>query len=449
MRAVRSVGVRGGGRGWLRAGSAASAPVRVGGWLAGARGRFGRRVPAWMRGRELGRLRLRGLRRGLRLRLLAVVLGGLVVGVLSGCANGAYWAEPGGLGGGSGGSGGSGSASSAAPSPDDDSGSATPGAGPDAGGATGASVDCDPAGATLVSTADELTRALRDAVAGDRIVLADGRYDGTFTATARGTGSAPITLCGSADAVLDGGSTDSGYTLHLDGASRWIVAGLTVTGGQKGVMLDASSHNELRSLTVSGVGDEGVHFRSGSSDNLLADSVIERTGLREPRFGEGVYIGSARSNWCDLTDCDPDASDRNRVTRTTISGTTAEPIDVKEGTTGGELTGNVLDGSALTEADSLIDVKGSDWVVSGNRGTASPGDGAQVHVIDGLGGAGNVFTANRFAIGTDGVAVRLVGDARTAATPSGTRNEVGCDNVASLAGIDAPHALSNVACTPR
>ncbi|WP_368497091.1 hypothetical protein [Herbiconiux sp. A18JL235] len=372
------------------------------------------------------------------------------MGLLSGCANGAYWAEPGGYGGGPsgpGGTGGSGSASSAAPSPGADSGSAAPGSGQGAGGSSGASVDCDPTGAIVVSTADELVEALRDASAGDRIVLADGRFAGTFTASAQGTADDPITLCGSADAVLDGGSTDTGYTLHLDDASRWVVAGFTVTGGQKGVMLDGSSHNELRSLTVSGTGDEAVHFRSGSSDNVLADSVIDRTGLREPRFGEGVYIGSARSNWCDLTDCEPDASDRNRVTGTTVSGTTAEPIDVKEGTTGGELSGNVLDGSSVTDADSLIDVKGSGWVVSDNRGTAAPGDGAQVHVIDGLGGAGTVFTANRFAVPAGGVAVRLVGDARTAATASGARNRVGCDNVAEIDGVDEPDAVSNVACT--
>ncbi len=374
----------------------------------------------------------------------SVGVAALIVGVLAGCANGAYWAEPGGFGGGSGGPGAS-SSSSSSSSPDP----AASGDGPGVGGPATASVDCDPGGATLVSTADELTSALRDAAAGDRIVLADGRYEGGFTATARGTASAPITLCGSSAAVLDGGSTDSGYTLHLDGAAHWVVAGFTVTGGQKGVMLDGASHNELRSLTVSGTGDEAVHFRSGSSDNVLADSVIERTGLREPRFGEGVYIGSARSNWCDLTDCAPDASDRNRVTRTTISGTTAEPIDVKEGTAGGELTGNVLDGSTVTEADSLIDVKGSGWVISGNRGAASPVDGAQVHVIDGLGGAGNVFTANRFAVAADGVAVRLVGDARTASTASGARNEVACDNVAQLDGVDAPAALSNAPCTTR
>ena len=119
--------------------------------------------------------------------------------------------------------------------------------------------------------------------------------------------------CGSAAAVLDGGGTRSGYVLHLDGAEHWVVQGLTVRHGQKGVMVDASRDVVLRGLTVHTIGDEAVHLRRGTTDSLVERNLISDTGLREPRFGEGVYVGSAHSNWCDLTDCDPDLSDRNVV----------------------------------------------------------------------------------------------------------------------------------------
>ncbi|WP_440709979.1 right-handed parallel beta-helix repeat-containing protein [Herbiconiux sp. YIM B11900] len=294
---------------------------------------------------------------------------------------------------------------------------------------------------TAVGTSAELQNALDSATAGDVLVLTDGRYEGSFTIRSQGSPDEPITLCGGPGAVLDGGPVDSGYTLHLDGASNWRLEGFSVIGGQKGVMLDASSHNELTGLAVSAVGDEGVHLRTGSSDNLLAGVSVSNTGLRRPDFGEGVYIGSAESNWCDLTACAPDASDHNRLVGATISGTTAEAIDVKEGTTGGELSGNTLDGAAITEADSLIDVKGTGWRITGNTGTAAPGDGAQVHVIVEGSGSANVFSANTFAVAADGYGVQLAGDARSAG------NTVSCDNVATVDGVAEPAFVTNIACT--
>jgi hypothetical protein len=262
----------------------------------------------------------------------------------------------------------------------------------------------------------DLEAALAAAEPGGVIVLAPGRYDAPLTITRSGTADAPITLCGPPDAVIAGPSTESGYTLHLDGASHWLLQGFAVEGGQKGVMLDGASGNVLTGIRVSSTGDEAVHLRAGSSDNRLEGLVIETTGLRTPEFGEGVYIGSAESNWCDISDCGPDRSDRNVVVDSTITGTTAEAIDVKEGTTGGELRGNALDGSAATAVDSL-------------------------HVIVDGWGAGNRFEANRFAVAADGYGVLLEGTARSAG------NVVLCDNVASVDGVPSSSFVTNVTCS--
>lgn len=293
---------------------------------------------------------------------------------------------------------------------------------------------------TGVASADQLSAALEVAAPGETIVLADGTYSGRFTISRSGTSDAPITVCGGAGAVLDGGATDHGYTLHLDGASFWVLDGFTVSGGQKGVMLDASSSNELTGLTISGTGDEALHLRAGSSDNVVEGVTISGTGLREPEFGEGIYVGTAESNWCEISGCDPDASDRNRLVGNTISATTAEGVDVKEGTTGGEIRDNQLDGAGTTAADSLIDVKGSGWLVSGNTGTSAPIDGAQVHVILPGWGASNTFSANSFSVASDGYAVLLEGAARNAA------NVVACDNIATVGGAPMPAFITNGSC---
>lgn len=289
-----------------------------------------------------------------------------------------------------------------------------------------------------VTTAAELQTALAAAQPGDVIGLADGTYAGNFTATAKGTDVSPIFLCGSARAVLDAGGIKEQYVLHLNGAAYWRVVGITVRNGQKGVMADAVQDTVLQGLTVELTGDEAVHFRRGSSDNIIRDSTIRDTGHRRAKFGEGIYLGTATSNWCTISDCQPDRSDRNQVIGNTITQTTAESVDLKEGTSDGVVFGNTFDGGALTGADSWLDAKGNRYLVADNEGVHTPVDGFQTHdVADGWGRA-NTFTANR---GTDlatasdeGVLIGLHPDRETV---------LGCDNrvlddSAPLTNVDGP-----------
>jgi hypothetical protein len=294
---------------------------------------------------------------------------------------------------------------------------------------------CDGANVVDVADAHGLQQALDHAGPGQVVRLADGRYEGAFVASADAPADAPIQLCGGREAILDGGAIDGGYTLHLSGASHWVVWGFTVTGGQKGVMVDAGVGNRIESLLVTSMGDEAIHLRTNSTDNAVVGNSIRDTGLRTPRYGEGIYVGTAESNWCQLTDCEPDRSDRNLVEANDIAGTTAEAVDIKEGTSDGVLRGNVFDGSAMAESDSWVDVKGNDWTIEGNTGTSSPGDGFQVHeVVDGW-GRGTVFRANS-ANDVPGLAINVAG-------PSTIRNDttVTCDN------DDGDDGRSNVTCS--
>lgn len=293
-----------------------------------------------------------------------------------------------------------------------------------------------------VRTSSELSSALSTARPGDVIELADGTYSGRFVASAPGTATAPITLKGSRRAVLDGGSYSSGYALHLNGANHWRLTGFTVRGGQKGVVLDRSSSTVMSGLDVGSVGMEAVHFRTASSDNRLENSLVHHTGLYEPGYGEGVYLGSATSNWAKYgSNGGPDRSDRNVVSGNQIYAITAENIDVKEGTTGGVISGNRFDGAGMTGdhfADSWIDVKGNGYRVTGNTGTTSRLDGIQTHVqLDGW-GRNNVFSANVLNVGASGYGINIYrGD-------TSTGNVVRCDNVA----VGAAAGVANVKCTP-
>ncbi|PZQ92107.1 MAG: hypothetical protein DI534_01855 [Leifsonia xyli] len=286
-----------------------------------------------------------------------------------------------------------------------------------------------------VDSAEALQQALDDAAPGRTIALADGVYAGQFVATVSGTKDAPITLCGGTGAVLDGGGTGKGYVLHLDGAQYWRLTGFTVQNGQKGVMADGTVGSEIRGLTVTMIGDEGIHLRNFSTDNVVADNTVSQTGLRKPKFGEGIYIGTAESNWCDISGCKPDLSDRNVIENNTISATTAESVDIKEGTSNGVLRGNSFNGAGIdtSGADSWVDVKGNGWLIEGNTGVDSPQDGFQTHeILDGW-GTGNTFRGNTAAVNGPGFGFSL--------TPV-RDNVVTCDNTATGAG----EGLANVSC---
>lgn len=297
-----------------------------------------------------------------------------------------------------------------------------------------ATVRCGGPQTQEVSTAEALRAALAQARPGAVIRLRDGSYPGRFVITSPATAQQPSILCGSRAAVLDGGSIEAGYTLHLLGADHWQLSGFTIRGGQKGLVLDNTRGALIEGLLVRDVGDEAIHLRTHSSANLVQYNTIRGTGGNERKFGEGIYIGSAESNWCTYTNCEPDRSDRNVIQGNDIADTTAENIDVKEGTTGGIIRGNTLSGAATTAAQSWVNVKGNDWLIADNTGTDAPEDGFQTHtILDGW-GERNTFQNNTANVNAPGYAIHI--------TRKGLGNVVSCTNRARNAGS----GLSNVPC---
>jgi hypothetical protein len=101
-------------------------------------------------------------------------------------------------------------------------------------------------------------------------------------------------------------------------------------------MADRASHNILQDIAVHHIGHEGIHLRSFSTGNLVQGNLVHDTGLRKAKYGEGVYVGSAHSNWCEHSGCKPDRSDNNRILGNQIGpDVTAEGVDLKEGTSSG------------------------------------------------------------------------------------------------------------------
>lgn len=225
-----------------------------------------------------------------------------------------------------------------------------------------------------VSTSEELSLAMQKANPGDVIRLASGTYDYTeigsqkFSSAAEGTADAPITLT-AADAenppLITGKNTENGYIIHITG-DYWILENLNITTSQKGIVLDNSNYSVIRNCEVHNTGAEAIAIRDGSSYCTVKDSYIHDTGLVTSGYGEGVYIGSAKSTSGYDYKCD-----YNAVDGCTFKNVAAEHVDVKEYTTGTEIKNCTFYGDGMTGANyagSFVDIAGNNVNVHDNTG---------------------------------------------------------------------------------
>lgn len=226
----------------------------------------------------------------------------------------------------------------------------------------------------LVTDASGLAQAMTQAQAGDVIRLAPGEYAVSaagvqkFSGNADGTKQQPITLK-AADPVdpptLIGLGTSSGYGVHITG-DHWVLEQLRIRSVQKGIVLDNANNAVIRGCEISETGAEAIAIRDGSSYCLVQGCSIHDTGLVTPGYGEGVYIGSAVSTTGFDHKCD-----YNRVDACVFRNVAAEHVDVKEYTTGTEISGCTFYGDGMTGANyagSFLDIAGNDCYVHDNIG---------------------------------------------------------------------------------
>lgn len=273
-------------------------------------------------------------------------------------------------------------------------------------------------------------------------MLAPGTYTlskGQFEASSSGTAQAPITLTGPKSAVLTTGKTSNGgYGLHVSG-SHWVLQGFSVSEAKKGIVLDGSVGTVVDAVDVGNIGQEGIHFRSNSTGGVVRNSNVHDTGVSTLAYGEGIYVGSAVSNWATYTAGEPDRSDGIVIIGNRITNTAAEGIDVKEGTSGGQILDNVFTRAGFSgqnSADSSVDIKGNGYLVQGNSGTVTLADAFQVHTVVSGWGLDNRFLANSLLGGVPGYLLYV------ASKPKPGGNVVSCNSNAT----GAARGLSNIAC---
>jgi len=282
-----------------------------------------------------------------------------------------------------------------------------------------------PAG-QVVTTAAQLTTALASATPGTVINLASGTYVGPFTVTVSGTEAAPITLCGPADAIIDG--SGKSRIFHLNGANWWHLTGFQLKNGNKGLGLTNANHNTITNLYIHDTSGASAHINTFSSDNVFDGMKLRNSGA------EGFYVGSAYGNWCTYSGCQPDTSDRNIIKNSDMALIDDEPVDIKEGTTGGQVLNNKIDGSGTAVAKGWVNIKGNGYLISGNIGITIQDDGYSVHRIIQGWGNNNTFVNNSGTLNGPGYGFYVQGGT--------TGNFIACGQTIIGAGA----GYSNVTC---
>ena len=271
----------------------------------------------------------------------------------------------------------------------------------------------------------QLRSAVASAKPGTVIRLASGVYRGGFKITASGTAQKPIWICGPSSAVLDNANVRSGVGVTIKGARHVNVSGFTIQSFRKGVVLDGASRSSASDLVVRNIGEEAIKLRYGTTDSMIVKNTVQNTGRVVAMYGEGIYIGTSPKKWCAVYNCKMDRSDRNSIVANRISGTTADPIETKPGTSGGVIRNNHIDGNSLVAVDKLMSVKGNDFLITDNvaiNGRSTVGMFAGFTETKGF-GVGNVFARNSVSVPSGATAVFV-----------GPGNVVDCSNKAVKKG---------------
>lgn len=252
-----------------------------------------------------------------------------------------------------------------------------------------------------VRDSETLVSALTAVLPGQTIELADGTYRGAFAIDRAGTEAAPITLRGSARAILDGGDRATvDAALRLIGASHWQLVGFAVTGARNGIELARTDHTVLSGLDVGRSGRDGVRVAGRSSRNVVQNCLIHDSGSVGPSGGVGLRIGGGPADQPALRAGQPDRSDGTKVINNTFRRTTGPNLEVHQATEGGLIVGNLFDGSRVrTSAGGgfVLELSGAGYRIVDNVTSGAVGFRARVVGNPAVSGCGNTFRNNFFA----------------------------------------------------
>ncbi|MEJ2858520.1 MULTISPECIES: polysaccharide lyase 6 family protein [unclassified Saccharothrix] len=224
-----------------------------------------------------------------------------------------------------------------------------------------------------VTTSDRLQRALAEARAGDRIVVADGRYTIGAMSGRQGTATKPITVVAAhrGRAVVDGGQLEVANSAHVT------FEGFTWTN-RSTLLITGSNHVRLTRN----------HFRL-TEESTLHWVLIQGAGSHHNRIDHNLFEEKHQlGNFIAIEGSDTEQSQHDRIDRNHFRNTGPRAVNDMEAVRVGRSTLSRSSGFTVVEANlfencdgdpEIITVKSNDNVVRYNTFRTSQGTLSQRH----------------------------------------------------------------------
>jgi len=183
-------------------------------------------------------------------------------------------------------------------------GSADPGTGGSSSSGSGGSPSggeresyTDPNGTIIF--ADQPTMPQTNAASpGDTLLFEPGEHDRIDVDDVMSTECAPLVLASldPADPALIKNTTNPGWeALGVEGSEYVVIEDLIVEGGLSGIRVARSDHVIILRTEIRYTGHSGLSVNSNSHYVDFVGNTIHDTGQSEPKWGEGIYLGTAAS----------------------------------------------------------------------------------------------------------------------------------------------------------
>lgn len=296
-----------------------------------------------------------------------------------------------------------------------------------------------------VATVPGLTSAIANAQPGDSINVAAGTYTlaAPLSISQSGTANRPITITGAGTGrtIINVNQQPVSHT-----ASYVVIRKLRMTNFHlRGYwFLSDAHHNVMDSVEVDHALNHAIALRDSSHHNIIQHCLVHDTGIQNPQWGEGVYVGGK-----DVSTGAAFVTLDNQILGCHFGpNVRAQAVDISSGADRTTVRGNFIDGTGtewIPSAGSatLIGVTASDNVIDGNFIQYGSPRAITFYAPVGYPSSGNLVTNNFIDLqNIHNATTTFYAIDLTAGTTSPSSVIVKCSNTV-INGL-----LSNVPCTP-
>ena len=252
-----------------------------------------------------------------------------------------------------------------------------------------------------------IQHALQLAQPGDTIHLAPGHYYQDVFTVRDGAPGKPITVVGTANAVVHGLTSHRIFQVHHDYIS---LIGFTIDGLRRNAEpnrmgafrekllyvigydeRDGVHHLRVLGMTFRNAGEECLRIKYFARDNEIAYSSFHDCGIWDFVFhahgvvGEAVYLGTSSKQWDINLTIEPDITARNWVHHNYMDTQGNECVEAKEGTEHNIIEYNICTGQKDPNSGGIVS-RGKANIIRYNEIYGNVGAGVRLggHLVDGV-----------------------------------------------------------------